>query len=144
MKKVTKKILGFKKDKLKQWFLYWFLFGIAFIILGFLVTSTWIGLTVRENCLWAESKYKSDCVESLIETVADEDNSFKQRNDAIWALGQIGDERAKESLLEYMPKTIPDREPYNEVISGYEIQKAVNLIESGFNPTKFIWKSGIN
>ena len=72
-----------------------------------------------------------------MKTLEDENNSFRQRNDAIWSLGQLGDERAEYVLLTHYSKEIPAREPYNQVLSTYEVDKALKLIESGFNPTRF-------
>lgn len=144
--KKTKKILGFDKEKLTQWFLYWLVLGFGFFILIFLITSTWIGVDVRERCLAARSKYEGDpafagqdCVEALIQVVDSEDNSFRERNQAIWSLGQLGDERAREVLEKYYTGNIPEREPYDDGLSQYEMKKALKLVDGGFNITHLVW-----
>jgi len=144
MKKNNQKFLGFHKDKLEKWLIYWILLSVSFVVLLFFVTGTWIGLSVRDNCSLAQSKYQGDCVEALIQMVDDENNSFKQRNDAIWTLGQLGDKRAEYPLSKYYSENIPDREPYNEVLSTYELRKALNLLENDSSLTKFIWIKGLN
>lgn len=131
--------LGFNKKKLKQWFLLWLMIGFGFFILMFLLVSTWIGVAVQEKCLIAKSQYKGDCAEALILTVDGNYNSFAERNDAIWALGQLGDNRAQTVLKKYYTDNIPKREPYDDVLSQYEIKKALNLTNGSFNITHFIW-----
>ena len=135
----AKQIFGFNQEKLKQWLLYWLVLGMGFVILVFLITSTWIGIDIKERCLAAQGKYEGDCVESLIQVVDDEQNSFRERNSAVWALGQLGDERAKAVLEKHYTGKIPKRESFDGVLSQYELKKAINLID-GFNITKFIWR----
>ncbi|MBU0670614.1 hypothetical protein KKF29_00480 [Patescibacteria group bacterium] len=38
---------------------------------------------------------------------------------------------------------MPEREPLDKSISQYELKKAVNLYEGGFNATAFVWRSKI-
>lgn len=135
-----KYIYGFKKDELINWFLYWIVLGVGLFILVFLVTTTWIGVSVREKCLASQSKYEGDCVESLIKTLDDENNSPRVRNYAIWALGQLGDKRANETIEKYYTGIIPDKEPYDDTLSQYEMKKALKLINGGLNITHFVWK----
>lgn len=141
--KKNSKILGFDRDKLKKWFLYWMVLGVGFIVLVFLVTATWIGVDVRERCQTAQSQYEGDCVEALIQVVDGEDiNSFRKRNQAIWALGQLGDDRGgrtSEIIEKYYTGEIPDREPYDDGLSQYEMKKALKLLDGGWNVTHFVW-----
>ena len=90
MKKSGNKILGFEKEKLIQWFLYWAVLGMGFFVLFFLVTTTWIGVSVHEKCLVATGKYEGNCTEALMQVVDNREESFRERNYAIWALGQLG------------------------------------------------------
>lgn len=136
----NKKIFGFHLEKLKQWFLYWLALGIGFFVLVFLVSCAWIAVDVKERCMMAQSRYEGDCVEALIQVVDGDINSYQERNNAIWALGQLGDERAKEVLEKYYTGNIPEREPYDQGISQYELKKAIKLVNGGTNITHFIWK----
>jgi len=135
------KILGFDKSGLIQWFMYWAVLGVGFFILMFLITSTWIGVSVEEKCKVAQGKYLGDCVDALIETLDDGDNSYRERNGAIWALGQLGDKRAMETVEKYYTGDIPSREPYDEGLSQYEMKKALNLINGGINLTHPVWSN---
>jgi hypothetical protein len=136
--------LGFPKEKLMQWFWYWLLVGMSTIVLFFLITFSWIGYDVRDKCGVAKAKYEGDCTEALIKTVDDESNLLRERNESIWALGQLGDRRALEVVQKYYTGEIPDREPYDEVLSQYEMKKAIKLLDGGFNAGAFLWRKGFN
>jgi len=112
----------------------------AFLILFLIVTTLLIRSEVNKNCHAAISKYEGDCVEALIQMLDNQENSFKQRNDSIWTLGQIGDSRALEILQKHYTGIIPNREKYDESLSQYEMKKALKLIDGGINITHFIWK----
>lgn len=112
------------------------------MVLGvvFVVTSRGIGESVQAKCEQAKKKYGGDCVESLKESLQDEENSYRERNGAIWALGQLGDERGKEVIEGYYTGVIPEREPYDEGLSQYEMKKALGLLSGGWNATHLVWK----
>lgn len=116
------------------------LVGASFLAGTLFVSSLWIGESVKEKCEIAEARYKKDCVESLMMSFEDSNNSFRERNGSVWALGQIGDKRALETVKKYYTGEIPDREPYNEVLSQYEMKKAIKLLEGGFNITAVVWR----
>lgn len=126
-------------SKTKDWFFYWIAVGIGTFILFFIVSSVWIGFGVKERCLLAQGRYGGDCVEALSKHIEDENNPYGERNSAIWALGQLGDERALPTLDKYYTGDIPDREPWNEVISQYELSKAIKLSKGSFNITHLVW-----
>ena len=134
------------KMKIKNIFqklLYAAAIGISIFLLFFVVTCTWIGFDVKQQCRNAKSQYGGDCVESLVVLLKDENRGFKDRNSAIWALGQLGDNRALPVLQSYYTGDIPEREPLDKTISQYELKKAVNLTSGGYNITAFIWRNGI-
>ncbi len=114
------------------------LVGISLITFMFIVTCTLIGLDVNQRCDIAQDRYEGDCVEALISYLEDENNSYKSRNSAIWALGQFGDPRALPALENLYTGNIPNREPLSETISQYELKKAINLTSGEFNITKLI------
>jgi hypothetical protein len=120
--------------------LFFLSIGVSIIALLFVVTCTWIGYEVHDICTQAQANYPGDCVESTSTLVVDNKQSIKQRNRAIWALGQWGDQRALPVLQQLYTGIIPPREPLNKVISQYELKKAINLASGGTNITHFIWK----
>ena len=119
---------------------YWAVVGMGTFILLFLVTSTWIGQDVRENCLRAQARYGGDCVEALVSLLDDEQAPFRERNSAIWSLGQLGDKRALPALENLYTGQIPPREPYDAGISQYELKKAIKLVGGSFNATSIFWR----
>lgn len=114
--------------------------GMSIVALLFVVALTWIGFEVAQQCEEAKTQYKGDCVEVLMKTVENEEESLRDRNEAIWALGQIGDDRALSTLQQMYTGDIPDREPYDETISQYELRKAIKLLSGGPNITAFVWR----
>jgi HEAT repeat protein len=72
--------------------------------------------------------------------VADE-STQSGKNEAIWALGQLGDRKALPLLESYETgESLPERESWSEGISQYELRKAINLLRSGFNISAFFWR----
>ena len=113
-------------------------FGVGFLVGSFLVSSLVIRDSVRERCNVAINQYEGDCVEALIQVVDGEMNSYSDRNRAIWALGQIGDDRegrVRGVIEKYYTGEIPEREPYDEGLSQHEMKKALKLLDGGWNIT---------
>jgi len=110
----------------------------------FLITATWIGFSVREKCELAKGKYEGDCTEAMSQYLDDVHNPIGERNHMIWALGQLGEPEALPILEKYYTGVIPDREPWNDVISQYELKKAIKLARGGFNATAWVWRGILN
>jgi len=117
--------------------------GLSVFLLIFVITCTWIGFDVKNQCQTAKRAYGGDCVTALGTLLSDENRSFRERNSAIWALGQLGDSRAYPMLKRMYTGNIPDREPLDRMISQYELKKAVALTNGGFNMTAVFWRYGI-
>jgi hypothetical protein len=132
------------KSIFKRTLFYTATIGFSIVLLFFIIASVWIGHEVKAQCLLAQAEYPGDCVTALTAVLDDETRGFKPRNNAIWALGQIGDQRALPLLQSYYTGAIPDREPLDQMISQYELKKAVNLTSGGTNITALIWRYGIN
>lgn len=129
----------------KETLIYLFSIGISIFVLFFIITNVWIGYEAKKICQEAKWEYKkTDCVEALIDTLDDENQGYRTRNHAIWALGQFGDSKALPVLQKYYTGDIPDREPLDDMISQYELKKAINLASGGLNITAFIWRGFFN
>lgn len=111
--------------------------GLLLFIFIFFTTGAWIGYSVKEKCQVAQEDYEGDCVEALTKMVADESRSPGMRTDAVWALGQLGDERALPVLEQYYDGGPCD---HQERICQYELRKAINLINSHLNIAAFVWR----
>ena len=127
------------------------LFGLGVLVGSFLESGWMIGESVKDKCQVAQEKYEGDlpdgkvgCVESLIQTLENGEEDLRTRNESIWALGQLGDRRALKAVKKHYTGEIPDREPYNEVLSQHEMKKAIKLLEGGFNATALVWRNGFN
>lgn len=133
-----------KIKHLKEKLFFALAIGVSIFLLFFFITGTWIGHDVKNICQQAKRDYSGDCVEALIAVLEDKNKGFRERNNAIWALGQFGDSRALPVLESYYTGNIPDREPLDDTISQYELKKAVNLTSGGTNISAFIWRSFFN
>ncbi len=113
---------------------------ILIVVFLFIITAIQIGSDVKKRCETAQVYYGGECANALMNQIADE-SKVAGKNDAIWALGQLGDKKVLPFLKKYdNGQPLPDREPWNEGISQYELRKAIKLLESGFNLTAFAWR----
>lgn len=133
-----------KIKAIKEKLFYTFAIGISIFLLFFFIGSVWIGYEAKSLCQNAKWQYDGDCVEALIDQLNDENQGFRARNNAIWALGQLGDSRALPTLQSYYTGNIPSKEPLDKSISQYELKKAINLTGGGTNITAFIWRGILN
>ncbi len=114
---------------------------IAFLI--FIITSLWIGSDVRRYCNNAKKIYRGNCVSALTEMVNDVGMPFRDRNHAIWALGQLGDPKPLTYFNKYNTGKIPEKESLDNELSQYELAKAMKLMQGGLNLSALVWRHGI-
>jgi hypothetical protein len=138
---IRREVVAIKDLKAK--ILYLGAIGFSIGMLFFVVTCTLIGYEVKNVCADARAEYTGDCVEALIAKLNDESSSYRSRNSAIWALGQLGDARALPVLEIYYTGDIPEREPLDESISQHELKKAINLAGGGLNLTVWAWRGDL-
>lgn len=129
---------------IKEKLFYAIAIGISIFLLFFIVTCSWIGYEVKDLCREARREQSGDCTTALLSLLKDENRSFRSRNSAIWALGQLGDRRALPVLQSFYTGNIPEREPLNKSISQYELKKAIKLTSGGTNISAFIWRGIFN
>lgn len=89
--------------------------------------------SIKEICSNAEGQYNDSCAQSLIKLLSDKNQTFHNKNDAIWTLGRMRSQEALPTLQKLYTGIIPDREPYNGVLSQYEIRKAILRIDKNAN-----------
>jgi len=63
--------------------------------------------------------------------VESDEKTFRQRNKAIWALGQLADSQALPVLKSYYTGKVPANESLDKSISQYELEKAIKWCEQG-------------
>lgn len=127
-----------KKNQSVFWYFIIVLVSLAIVLCCAVII--WIGYEVVSACRSAQQQYEGDCVEALASVVRDEGQSFTARNDAIWALGQLGDARALPTLEEFYSGEMPEREPWDKTLSQYELQKALALLQGGSNYLAWTWR----
>jgi len=132
-----------KIKAIKEKLFYLFAIGLSIFLLFFFIGSVWIGHEAKSLCQNAKWQYGGDCIEALITQLNDEHQGFRARNHAIWALGEFGGSRALPVLQKYYTGNIPDREPLDEMISQYELKKAIELASGGPNITAWLWREEI-
>lgn len=128
-------------EKIKKPLIAILLSSVAIVLVVVMYGLFIIYKEVQTTCTTATQKYKkTTCVESLIGVLESDTATPKEKNDAIWALGQMADKRALPTL-KAMYKGVPDgREPLNEVVSQYEIAKAIKWCEEG-NLTHYMYRN---
>ncbi len=94
---------------------------LAVIIAFFLTCISFllIYLEVRTICLKASKEYGNACANSLIQVIRSDKKTYKEKNAAVWALGQLADKRTLPFLQGLLTKTP------NVAISQYEVKKAI-------------------
>ncbi len=99
---------------------------------------------VKTACLKAQNEYQEDCAGSLIKYAQSGSNTFRARNSAIWALGQLADEQALPFLYE-LDKSLPEQEKckHEDYLCKYEVQKAIKWCEKG-NLTSWMYRGRNN
>ena len=115
--------------------------GIIFFLLTFFVSAILIGDGVKNRCKIAQEKYEGDCVDVLMKLIEDETIDYREKNSAVWALGQLGDKRALPFLQKYYTGyDDKNRTKRDKTLSQYELYKAIKLLKGGFNSAAFIWR----
>ena len=116
----------------------------AIVVIGACIlwlTMHWISSDVRAACYEARQEFGGDCVEALMAYASSAQHTFKERNDAIWALGEIGDKRALPVLekLLHTEKLCPSPCNVSTYMCQYSVEKAIRLCE-GLNIARWVWR----
>ena len=98
------------------------IFALTLFIYSFFI----IYKDVKAACLKAQNEYQEDFVSSLIKYIQEDKHTFRARNSAVWALGQLADKKALPFLYE-LDNSLPAQEKcsYNEYLCKYEVEKAI-------------------
>lgn len=131
-----------EKQQIKNLIIYLISIGVVFFLFVFLLSVNIIGHSVKQHCQLAQQKYEGDCVEALINYLDDENNDFTSRNSAIWALGQLGDERALPVLKKYYTGYSGERCNRSKCLAQLELKRAIGYMEGNLNITTFFWRFG--
>lgn len=127
------------KKQLVQSIIFIGVTGLGILLLLLVVLSTWIRSDVKTHCQDAKRTYGGDCAEALISMLNDNNQSFRSRNSAIYALGQLADSRALPTLQSYYTGNIPRRESLHKTLSQYELKKAIKWCKEGNITSWMYW-----
>lgn len=107
---------------------------VALLIAG----TTWLISTgVHAAGQAALRDHPGDRVLALIAYVDSPHHSFRERNRAVWALGQLGDRRALPVLEKHFTGEACD---HQRRLCQYELRKALELCRGGTNILGAIWR----
>ena len=124
MKQLTKKLLS-KRKFYRILFIGTFLF--FFGILGaYFVALGWIHHEANTMAKEASAVFQKDKIESLLAVIDSENYTLNEKNNAIWALGILKDERALPRLEELYKGEECNHE---KELCQYEIKKAILKIK---------------
>lgn len=106
---------------------------------GFLAICSVIGSGVRNISAEALHEQPGDRVLALMTYVESQEHSLRDRNRAVWALGQLGDRRALPVLERYYTGGPCDHERF---LCQHELKKAIDLCKGGTNISAWFWRTG--
>ena len=103
-----------------------------------LLGTTWlIGSGVHAVSKAALLERPGDRVPALMAYIESPKHTLRERNRAVWALGQLGDARA----LPVLEKHFTAREcEHGRVLCQHELRKAIRLCRGATNIAAFIWR----
>lgn len=107
---------------------------VAYVGLGLI-----IGQGVKKAVAFAQAEEQGRPVESLIQVASSENYGLKERNRAIWALGQLGDPKALPALEGLLTHRACD---HGTSVCQKEVRKAVEGCRGGTNLSAPVWRHG--
>jgi HEAT repeat protein len=127
---------------MKLWKQPWRRIAAALVVclgLGAVITGVVIGHQVRRAVAAAQASEPGDPVEALLAVATSPRYDVAVRDRAVWALGQLGDDRALASLTELAAGADCD---HTNGLCRYGLDKAVALCAGAPNPAATIWRHG--
>ena len=115
--------------------------GLA-VAVAFFVLSWQIGRDVRATVSVATAEApgaSGDPVSALVAHVQEDANGLRERNRAIWALGQLGDPRALPLLEGLATRAACD---HDHELCQHGIEKAIAACRGGRNLPANLWRRG--
>ena len=118
----------------------WLAAGIGLVLLAYGGMCLVIAAGVDKAANKARQSFPGDPGMALIAVATSENFPLKDRNRAIWALGQLGEVRALaplESLLTGKPCD------HAVAVCQHEVRKALRLCHGGINITRWTWRPSV-
>jgi HEAT repeat protein len=105
------------------------------LFVGYLCICFSIRSSVKEISAKAVQEYPGDRIEALMTYVESANHNLRQRNRAVWALGQIGDSRALPVLEKFRTGKPCD---HDSTLCQGELRKAIKACKGSFNATAWL------
>jgi len=123
---------GMSTDRVRIFFGFLVLVGVGLILLLFPLVGYKIHKPVKSICESAQQEFPGDCVEALIAFIESDRHTYKEKNQAVWAIGNFGDERALPTLEKlYTGDPCPKPCPKDTYICQYGLEKSIRFSKSG-------------
>ena len=113
--------------------------AVGFLVVAYFAISLVIGSGVRSVSAAALGEQPGDRVAAIMAYADASTHSLKDRNRAVWALGQLGDPRALAVLEKYYTGQPCD---HARALCQHELKKAIKLCRGGTNLSAFVWRCG--
>ena len=130
-----------KRSKLKRIMIYLITIGFSVLIVLYGIVCRIIFSDVKEICTKAAREFEGDAVEVNVQLLQSDNHGYTEKNDAVWALGQIGDIRALPTLDKLYtgnPCEKPCRK--DNKICQYQLETAIKSCRGGFSVTKWMYR----
>jgi hypothetical protein len=129
------------KNKFSRLLKYGILATLLLFIVFFIITFSSIYSGVKKTCLTAKKEFSGGCQSALVQYIESESHSIREKNTAIWALGQLADPRSVEFLVKLDAETpSPEECNHDKYPCNYEIQKAIKWSKNG-NWTSWMYRN---
>ena len=115
-------------------------FGLFAVVVFYVAVCIVIFTDVKKITKFAQQKYSGSPVEALYITLADSTISFEEKNDAVYALGQIGDKTSLPILQSLRSGQACEKPCRKDIyICQYELDKAIRGCSSEFSATRWMY-----
>jgi hypothetical protein len=130
-----------KKVGWKKLIFYTFLIAFGLLFAGLTYAHWIIFHDVKEMCTIAQKEFPGDHVEALIAYLESDNHTFKEKNNAIWALGELADSRALPALKKLVTNKECLKPCDNSLyICQYGLKTAIEHCEGKFVAVKWMWR----
>lgn len=109
------------------------------LMAGYVAASLIIGSGVRAVSAASLREHPGDRVAALMAYADSPKHTLRERNRAVWALGQLGDSRALPLLEKNYTGGPCD---HDRALCQYELKKAIRLCRGRTNLSAFLWRRG--
>ena len=113
--------------------------GACALLALYVGTALLIGHQVNEVVDTAQARSPGEPVAALLAMASSPSQGLAERNRAVWALGQLGDSMALETLESLYSGQGCD---HSVRLCQRELRKAIRACEGGFNVGALVWRHG--